>query len=87
MFTFLRMIWSWIFSFVSILIISLITQGYILAQTNFIPLERGDHVERQERLTFSQGLEFSGDYRLKLSKIRSNSPIVSRSDTNSPEEM
>ena len=60
--------------------------GSILAQSNFIPLERGDHIERKEHLTFSQGLEISGDYRFRTSKIHSGTSMISRSETNSPEE-
>jgi len=80
------MIWCRRVSFVSILIILLNFRGYLLAQSNFIPLERGDHVERKEHLVFSPGLEFSGNYRFRSSKVRSTSPMVSRSETNSPEE-
>ena len=87
MFTFLRMIWSRIFSTLSILILLLNPQGCLLAQSNFIPLERGDHIERKEHLTFSPGIEFSGNYRFRSSKVRSSSPIESRTETNSPEEL
>jgi len=41
------------------------------AQTNFIPLERGDVAERQEYLMFTPGLHLSGLYMLNSSVIRS----------------
>ena len=56
------------------------------AQTNFIPLERGDVFEREEHLTFSPGLKLTGNYRFRTSKIHSESLPESRSETNSPEE-
>jgi len=87
MFNYLRMSWFRKLSFFSLLVVFLNFQGYSFAQSNFVPLERGDHIERQEHLLFSAGLEFSGNYRLRSSKVRSTSPMVSRSDTNSPEEL
>ena len=45
------------------------TVSIVTAQTNFIPLERGDAVEREERLMFSPGVQLSGDYRLRTSWI------------------
>ncbi len=58
-----------------------------LAQTHFVPLERGDVSERKEHLTFSPGVELSGDYRLRTSKISSTNNLpISRTDTNSAEE-
>jgi len=56
------------------------------AQANFVPLERGDVSEREEKLTFSPGLKLSGNYRFRTSKIHSESLPESRIDTNSPEE-
>ncbi len=56
------------------------------AQTNFIPLERGDVVEREEKLTFSPGLELSGNYRLRSTLLSTSSLPASRIETNSPEE-
>ena len=56
------------------------------AQTNFIPLERGDAVEREEKLMFSPGVQLSGDYRFRSSLIRTNQLPDSRPGTNSPEE-
>ena len=47
--------------------------GTATAQTHFVPLERGDVSERKEHLIFSPGVELSGDYRLRISKINSTS--------------
>lgn len=82
----LRIIWSKCFSFVIVFIILINLEINLAAQSNFIPLERGDHSERKERLTFSPGLEFSGSFRFRTSKVHSTSSMQSRSDTNSPEE-
>ncbi|MEC9296446.1 MAG: hypothetical protein VYD28_02070, partial [SAR324 cluster bacterium] len=57
------------------------------AQSYFVPLERGDYSEREEHLTFSPGVELSGDYRFRTSKIKSTALPVSRTETNSPEEI
>ena len=48
------------------------TVSILVAQTNFIPLERGDAVEREERLLFSQGVQLSGDYRFRSNWINSS---------------
>ena len=48
------------------------TVSILMAQTNFIPLERGDAVEREERLLFSQGVQLSGDYRFRSNWINSS---------------
>ncbi|MBF0351051.1 MAG: hypothetical protein HQM11_08455 [SAR324 cluster bacterium] len=48
--------------------ILLILLGYsmgCLAQSNFIPLERGDIEEKEDRWAFSPGIQLSGDYRLR----------------------
>ncbi len=56
------------------------------AQSNFVPLERGDFYEREEQITFSPGLKLSGNYRFRTSKIHSESLPESSMGTNSPEE-
>ena len=61
--------------------------GSVSAQSYFVPLERGDYSEREEHLTFSPGVELSGDYRFRTSKIKSTALPVSRTETNSPEEI
>ena len=61
--------------------------GSASAQSYFVPLERGDYTEREEHLTFSPGVELSGDYRFRTSKIKSTALPVSRTETNSPEEI
>ncbi len=86
MFTIKRMTHSLCISFVILLIILLKFRCDVLAQSNFIPLERGDHVERKEYLSFSPGLQFSGDFRFRSSQVRSNNSMESRLETNSPEE-
>jgi len=60
--------------------------GSVSAQSYFVPLERGDYTEREEHLTFSPGVELSGDYRFRTSKIKSTTLPLSRTETNSPEE-
>ena len=55
----------------------------VTAQTNFIPLERGDAVEREERLMFSPGVQLSGDYRFRSNWINSSQAPESRAGTNS----
>ncbi len=57
-----------------------------VAQSHFVPLERGDVSERKEHLTFSPGVELSGDYRFRTTKIKSTTLPASRTGTNSPEE-
>ena len=47
------------------------TVTILMAQTNFIPMERGDAVEREEKLLFSQGVQLSGDYRFRSNWINS----------------
>jgi len=86
--TFLRLIFLRLFTSVNLFLICFLLNGvgFLIAQTNFIPLERGDHIERKENLTFSPGLKISGNYRFRFSKFHSSAPIYSRSDTNSPEE-
>lgn len=41
------------------------------AQTNFTPLEVGDYMEKQERLAFSPGLQFSGNYNMLVKQALS----------------
>ena len=55
----------------------------VTAQTNFIPLERGDAIEREERLMFSPGVQLSGDYRFRSNWINSSQAPESRAGTNS----
>ena len=69
-----------------IFLVLLSTSGSAYAQSYFVPLERGDYTEREEHLTFSPGVELSGDYRFRTSKIRSSALPLSRTETNSPEE-
>jgi len=69
-----------------VLFVLLAGPGTATAQTHFVPLERGDVSERKEHLIFSPGVELSGDYRLRISKINSTSLPVSRTETNSAEE-
>ena len=57
-----------------------------IAQTNFIPLERGDVREREERLMFTPGVQLSGDFRFRTSLISGSELPESRPGTNSPEE-
>ena len=59
----------------------------VSAQSYFVPLERGDYKEREEQLMFAPGVELSGDYRLRISKIKSTALPLKRSETNSPEEL
>ena len=68
------------------LFVLLIISGLASAQSYFVPLERGDYTEREEHLNFSPGVELSGDYRFRTSKIRSTVLPLSRKETNSPEE-
>ena len=77
-----------LFSIVLALVLIVLSAGpgTATAQTHFVPLERGDVSERNEHLTFSSGVELSGDYRLRISKINSTSLPVSRTETNSAEE-
>ncbi|MBT4184260.1 MAG: hypothetical protein HOE10_03300, partial [Deltaproteobacteria bacterium] len=84
----LRICFVRLFSIVPALVLFILSTGPGAAtgQTNFVPLERGDFSERQEHLTFSPGVELSGDYRLRISKINSTSLPVSRTETNSAEE-
>ena len=88
MFHFLWIYFIWLFPFYSavILCVLLSTFGSASAQSYFVPLERGDYTEREEHLIFSPGVELSGDYRLRSSKIRSTVLPLSRTETNSPEE-
>ena len=69
-----------------VLFIFLESSGSTVAQTHFVPLERGDVFERKEHLTFSPGVELSGDFRLRTSKINSTALPASRTETNSAEE-
>ena len=69
-----------------VLFVLLADPGTATAQTHFVPLERGDVSERKEHLIFSPGVELSGDYRLRISKINSTSLPESRTETNSAEE-
>ncbi len=59
----------------------------LLAQTNFIPLERGDYEEREEKLMFSPGVELSGDYRFRMSTIQGSSFPASLPGRNTPEDV
>ena len=68
------------------LFVLLISSGSAAAQSHFVPLERGDVSERKEHLTFSPGVEISGDYRFRTTKIKSTALPASRTGTNSPEE-
>jgi len=86
--TFLHVKFFRLFPLTNVFLIYFLFNGTVslLAQSNFIPLERGDHEERKEHLTFSPGIEISGDFRFRSSKIHSTASMTSRSDTNSPEE-
>ena len=53
------------------LFVLLVSSGLAAAQSHFVPLERGDVSERKEHLTFSPGVELSGDYRFRTTKINS----------------
>ena len=68
------------------LFVLLSCSGVAQAQSYFVPLERGDYTEREEHLTFSPGVELSGDFRFRTSKIKSTALPLSRAETNSPEE-
>ena len=68
------------------LFVLLSSSGSAAAQSHFVPLERGDVSERKEHLTFSPGVELSGDYRFHTTKIKSTALPTSRTGTNSPEE-
>jgi len=68
------------------LFVLLTSSGSTAAQSHFVPLERGDVSERKEHLTFSPGVELSGDYRFHTTKIKSTALPASRTGTNSPEE-
>lgn len=76
------------FSFFTVFVIFVLlgTLHSLSAQSYFVPLERGDYFERKEHLTFSPGVELSGDYRFRTSKIHSSELPLSRAETNSPEE-
>ena len=82
---YLRIYFFRLFSIIPAIVL-LSSSGVALAQTHFVPLERGDVFERKEHLTFSPGVELSGDYRLRTSKIYSTVLPVSRTGTNSAEE-
>ncbi|MBC8260044.1 MAG: hypothetical protein H8E38_13600 [SAR324 cluster bacterium] len=69
-----------------IVFIFLLSFSSAAAQSNFVPLERGDVSEREEHLTFAPGVELSGDFRFRTSKIKSTALPQSRTATNSPEE-
>jgi len=88
MFPFLRKLFIRLFLLSSAfsLFVSLANSGSAQAQSYFVPLERGDYKERKERLTFSPGVELSGDYRFRTSKLKSTALPLSRTATNSPEE-
>ena len=68
------------------LFVLLTSFGSAAAQSHFVPLERGDVSERKEHLIFSPGIELSGDYRFRTTKIKSTALPASRTGTNSPEE-
>ncbi|MGK5092075.1 hypothetical protein WDW89_08710 [Deltaproteobacteria bacterium TL4] len=51
------------FRFLMFPIFGLLFSTYTAAQTNFIPLERGDIKEKEDRWTFSPNVQLSGDYR------------------------
>jgi len=58
----------------------------LCAQTNFIPLERGDYEEREEKLMFSPGVELSGDYRFRMATLQGSNYPESLPGRNTPEE-
>ena len=64
------------------LFVLLVSSDSAAAQSHFVPLERGDVFERKEHLTFSPGVELSGDYRLRTTKIKSTALPASRTETN-----
>ena len=72
---------------VFIIFVFLNTSGLASAQSYFVPLERGDYTERKEHLILSPGVELSGDYRFRSSKLQSTLLPLSRAETNSPEEL
>ena len=76
-----------IFPSAIIIFVFICAPGLGYAQSYFVPLERGDYTEREEHITFSPGVELSGDYRLRTTKIRSTALPISRTETNSPEEL
>jgi hypothetical protein len=88
MFLCMRVFFIRLFSFSPALIffVLLSASSSASAQSYFVPLERGDYTEREEHLTFTPGVELSGDYRFRTSKIKSTALPLSRPETNSPEE-
>ena len=59
----------------------------LFAQTNFIPLERGDYEEREEKLMFSPGVQLSGDYRFRVATVQAGNLPESLPGRNTAGEM